>query len=173
MHRHEGLYDPRRKGMSSNRAAGIWQEQRSRLSQGIEWGRRRCEEPGLQSAVATCWHQHRADWVGFQNPFPAPEPPEIPDITVSIAKALGGLSRSAARVGKGGTGRKGPSCWRLSCPSTQHQAHVPISNTEQLPRAPRTFHSRPHHTALPSSPRGACTASPTAAARKVSQERTM
>lgn len=104
MHRHEGLQDPRRKGMSSDRAAGIWQEQCSRLLQGTERG---C--PVLQGAVATCWHQHRANQVAFQNLF-APEPSALPDNT---GRALGGLSRSAARVGKRETGWKG--C-RLSSP---------------------------------------------------------
>lgn len=150
MHRHEGLQDPRRNGMSSDRVAGIWQEQCSRLLQGTERG---C--PVLQGAVATCWHQNRANQVGFQNLF-APEPSALPDNT---GRALGGLSSSAAHVGKRGTGWKG--C-RLSSPRTQHQARVLISNTDQLPHAPRTFHSRLYHTALPCSPRNACTASATA-----------
>lgn len=131
------MHDPHRKGTSSNRAAGIWQEQSFAPRDPVGL-------PALQGAGAAkrCCHLLAPT---VSKPGWLPKILDLPQIHQCSLTARrghwGGLSKSATNVGKRGTGGKGLSCCRLS-----------TSNTEQLPHAPRTFHTTLLCPALPRIP---------------------
>lgn len=152
LHRHEGMHDPHRKGTSSNRAAGIWQEQSFAPRDPVGL-------PALQGAGAAkrCCHLLAPT---VSKPGWLPKILDLPQIHQCSLTARrghwGGALQICHKCREAGNRRERSEL--LQAEHLKHRAAAPC---------PKDIS---YHTALPSSPKDTRTASPTAVSWQVSQK---